>query len=129
MHCYKKSVSHHVLRHFNLQGQGSLLTRNVGDDVVTGHQVYLQTELPAHRLRSPAEFNHRTQCLKKEEEWRNSMKYAVLLQTHLVHRFRSGSRGQVLSGITSNPMAASAAPGSLHNAYFPELRNKWMTNP
>jgi hypothetical protein len=54
------------------------------------------------------------------EEWLNSIKYAVLLQTHLVlvvHRFRSGSRGQVFAGVTNNPMAASAAPESLHNPY------------
>jgi hypothetical protein len=115
MYSYVALPSHFI--YFNLQGQGSLLTRNVGDDVVTRHQ----TELPAHWLRSHVELNHRTQCLKKEEEWLNSMKYAVLLQTHLVlvvHRFRSGSRGQVFAGVTSNPMAASAAPESLHNTCF-----------
>jgi hypothetical protein len=111
MYSYVALPSHFI--YFNLQGQGYLLTRNVGDDVVTGHQ----TELPAHWLHSPVELNHRTQCLKKEEEWLISMKYAVLLQTHLVHRFRSGSRGQVFAGVASNPMAASAAPESLHDTF------------
>jgi hypothetical protein len=50
--------------------------------------------------------------------WLINMKHAVLSQTHLVHRLRSGSLGQVIAVVPSHPMPASAEPESLRGTFF-----------